>query len=147
VASYLAQHKVPVVVGPMYELPQNEDERYDLPQEVPGALAKAGVQFAFATFDSAEVRDLPYQAAMAVAYGTLSKEDALKAITLWPAQIWGVADRVGSIEVGKYANLVVTTGDPLEPRTDVKYVFIEGRSIPLESHQHELYEQFTNREP
>src|SRR6185436_14141661 len=99
VATYLAQHKVPVIIGSMYQLPRREDDRYDLPQEVPGIFAKAGVRFAFATFDSAQVRDLPYQAATAVAYGTLSKDDAVKAITLWPAQIWGVSDRVGSIEV------------------------------------------------
>jgi imidazolonepropionase-like amidohydrolase len=147
VAAYLAQHRVPVVIGTMYQLPQSEDDRYDLPQEVPGILAKAGVPFAFASFDSAQVRDLPYQAAMAVAYGTLSKEDAVRAVTLWPAQIWGVADRVGSIEVGKYANLVVTTGDLLEPRTDVKYVLIEGHVVPMESRQIELYERFKDRNP
>jgi imidazolonepropionase-like amidohydrolase len=146
-AAYLAQHKVPVIVGQLYRLPQSEDDRYDLPQEVPAALAKAGVRFAFATFDSAQVRDLPYEAAMAVAYGGLSKEDALKAMTLWPAELWGVADRIGSIEVGKYANLFVATGDPMEPRTDVKYVFIEGRSIPLESRQRTLYERFRDRNP
>ncbi len=144
-ASFLATHKISVVLGPMYQLPASEDDHYDRPQEVPAALARAHVSFAFATFDSAEVRDLPYQAAMAVAYGGLSKEDALKAVTLWPAQIWGVSDRIGSIEAGKSANLVVTTGDPMEPRTDVKYVFIEGRAIPLTSHQQELYEQFRER--
>lgn len=147
VAGFLAQHRVPVVIGPMYSLPQREDDRYDLPQEVPGALAKAGVRFAFATFDSAQVRDLPYEAAMAVAYGTLSKDDALKALTLWPAEIWGVSDRIGSIEVGKLANLVVATGDPMEPRTDVKYVFVEGRPVPLTSRQQELWEQFRDRNP
>jgi imidazolonepropionase-like amidohydrolase len=143
----LAQKKVPVIVGPMYTLPRMEDDRYDLPQEAPAALAKAGVRFAFSTDDPAMVRDLPYNAAMAVAYGGLSKDDALKAITIWPAEIWGAADRIGSIEVGKYANLVVTTGEILEPRSDVKYVFIEGRQIPLTSRQTELYERFKSRQP
>jgi imidazolonepropionase-like amidohydrolase len=146
-AAFLAQHHIPVVLGPMYQLPQHEDDRYDLPQEAPGILAKAGVRIAFATFDSADVRDLPYQAAMAVAYGTLSKEDALRALTVWPAEIWGVADRIGSLEVGKYANLIVTTGDPLEPRTDVKYVFIEGRPAPLKSRQSDLYDEYKDRIP
>ena len=145
VAAYLAQKRVPVVVLSMYSLPQNEDDRYDLPQEVPGALARAGVKFCFGMADTAQSKDLPYQAAMAVAYGGLSKEDALRALTLWPAEIWGVADRIGSIEVGKAANLVVATGDIMEPRSDVKHVFIRGREIPLTSRQTELYEQFRDR--
>lgn len=147
VARFLAEKRVPVVVGALYSLPSREDSRYDLPQEVPGVLARAGVRFAIASFDSAQVKDLPYEAAMAVAYGSLSREDALKAITLWPAEIWGVADRVGSIEVGKYANLVVATGDILEPRTDIRHVLIEGRQVPLTSRQTELYETFKNRTP
>lgn len=143
VASLLAQKHVPVILGPMYgTFPSGEDERYDMPEQTPLALLRAGVPFAFSTNDAANVRDLPYNAAMAVAYGGLSKEDAVKAITLWPAQIWGVADRIGSIEVGKYANLIVTTGDPLEVTTDVKYVFIEGRMIPLVSRQTQFYERY-----
>jgi imidazolonepropionase-like amidohydrolase len=144
-APLLAQKKIPVVIGSMYTLPAREDERYDLPQQTAAALAKAGVTFAFSTGDYANVRDLPYNAAMAVAYSGLSKEDALKAITLWPAQIWGVADRVGSIEVGKYANLIVTTGDPLEVVTDVKHVFIEGKQIPLVSRHTQFYDRYDGR--
>lgn len=145
VAAFLKEKKIPVIFGPMYTLPSSDDDRYDLPQQAPAALAKAGVPFAFASEDSAMVKDLPYQAAMAVAYGGLSKDDALKALTLWPATIWGVADRVGSIEVGKQANLFVTNGDPMEPRTDVKHVFIRGRSIPLVSRQTQLYDAYKNR--
>jgi imidazolonepropionase-like amidohydrolase len=142
VAPLLAQKKIPVVLGPMYTLPLREDDRYDMPQQTPLALQRAGVRFALATNDAAMVKDLPYNAAMAVAYGGLTKEDALRAITIWPAEIWGVADRVGSIEVGKYANLMVTTGDPLEIRTDVRHVFIEGKEIPLVSRQTRFYEQY-----
>lgn len=145
VAAFLKEKKIPVIFGPMYTLPSEDDDRYDLPQQAPAALAKAGVPFAFASEDSAMVKDLPYQAAMAVAYGGLSKDDALKALTLWPATIWGIADRVGSIEVGKQANLFVTNGDPMEPRTDVKHVFIRGRSIPLVSRQTQLYDAYRNR--
>ena len=147
VAAFLKEKKIPVIFGPMYTLPSEDDDRYDLPQQAPAALAKAGVPFAFASEDSAMVKDLPYQAAMAVAYGGLSKDDALKALTLWPATIWGVADRIGSIEVGKQANLFVTNGDPMEPRTDVKHVFIRGRSIPLTSRQTQLYDAYRNRVP
>jgi imidazolonepropionase-like amidohydrolase len=142
VAQLLAQKKIPVLLGPMYTLPRREDDRYDQPQQTPAELLRAGVRFAFGTNESAMVKDLPYNAAMAVAYGGLSREDALRAITIWPAEIWGVADRVGSIEVGKYANLVVTTGDPLEVTTDVRHVFIEGKEIPLVSRQTRFYEQY-----
>lgn len=145
VARYLAGKRIAVVLGPQYALPRREDDRYDLPQRLPAALARAGVKFAFGTNDSAQARDLPYMAAMAVAYGGLSKEDAVKALTIWPAEIWGVADRVGSIEVGKYANLIVTTGDPLEVMTDVRHVFIEGKTVPMTSRQVELYETFRQR--
>lgn len=145
VAAFLATKRIPVVVLSMYSLPQFEDDRYDLPQEVPGVFVKAGVRIAFGVADTAQTKDLPYQAAMAVAYGTLSKEDAIKAMTLWPAEMWGVADRVGSIEAGKVANLVVTTGDIMEPMTDVRHVIIAGRDVPLTSRQTELYETFKNR--
>ena len=75
------------------------------------------------------VRNLPYHAATAAAYG-LPADEALKSITLYPAQILGVADRLGSIETGKVANLVVTDGSLLEIRTHVKHVFINGRPVP-----------------
>jgi imidazolonepropionase-like amidohydrolase len=80
----------------------------------------------------AEARNLPMYAGMASAYG-LSKADALKAVTLYPAQIMNVADRLGSIEVGKMANLVVTDGDLLEIRTHIHYLFIDGRKVQLTS--------------
>lgn len=147
VASFLKEKKIAVIFGPMYTLPSDEDDRYDMPQRAPGALARAGVPFAFASEDSAMAKDLPYQAAMAVAYGGLSKDDAIRALTLWPATIWGVADRIGSLEVGKQANLFVTNGDPLEPRTDVKYLFIRGRNIPLVSRQTQLYDAYKSRVP
>lgn len=147
VAAFLKEKKIAVIFGPMYNLPADDDDRYDMPQQAPAAMARAGVPFAFASEDSAMVKDLPYQAAMAVAYGGLSKDDALKALTIWPATIWGIADRSGSIEVGKQANLFVTNGDPMEPRTDVKHVFIRGRNIPLVSRQTLLYDAYKNRVP
>ncbi len=92
----------------------------------------------------AEIRDLPYQAGMASAFG-LSKDDALKSVTLYPAQILGIADKIGSLEVGKIANIVVTDGDMLEPRTNIKYLFINGRLLPLTSRHTELFERFKDR--
>jgi len=81
---------------------------------------------------------------MASAFG-LSKDEALKSVTLYPAQILGIADRVGSLEVGKAANVVVTDGDILEPRTDIKYLFIGGRLLPLTSRHTDLFNSFKDR--
>lgn len=90
------------------------------------------------------MRNLPYNAGMAAAYG-LSKADALKAVTLYPAQILNVADKLGSIEPGKMANIVIADGDLLEPRTHVRYLFIDGRQVPLTSRHTELNDAFKNR--
>jgi imidazolonepropionase-like amidohydrolase len=94
---------------------------------LPDEFFKAGVKFAFGSFNNEFVRDLPYQTATAVAFG-LPYEEALKAITLNPAQIWGVADKLGSIEEGKSADLMVTDGDPLKAKTPVKQLFIKGKT-------------------
>ncbi len=133
VADRLKQMNVPVVFTHVRSLPGREDDPFDVNFAAPGQLAAAGVKFAISTGDNgAEVRDLPYIAGMAAAYG-LSQDDALRAVTLWPAQIFGMADRFGSLEVGRVANVVVTTGDLLEARTDTKYLFIDGRPVPLET--------------
>ena len=127
------------------DLPSREDDPYDVNYSAPAKLAAAGVRFAITSGETgAEVRNLPYTAGMAAAFG-LSKDDALKAVTLWPAQILGVGDRFGTIEVGKVANLVVTTGDLLEARSDTKYLFIDGRMVPLGSKHTELNATFKDR--
>ena len=110
-----------------------------------GTPGGGGRAFAITSGDQgAETRNLPYMAGMAAAFG-LSKSDALKSVTLWPAQILGVADRLGSLEVGKIANLVVVDGDLLEARTNTKYLFIDGRMVPLESKHTDLNERFKDR--
>jgi imidazolonepropionase-like amidohydrolase len=120
------------------DLPSREDDPYDVNFSAPSKLAAAGVRFAITSGDQgAETRNLPYTAGMASAFG-LSRADALKSVTLWPAQILGVGDRFGSIEVGKVANLVVTDGDLLEARTQTKHLFIDGRPVPLESKHTDL---------
>jgi len=140
VADLLKTKRVPVLFSHVRTLPTREDDPFDIHFAAPGQLVAAGVTLAITSGDGgAEVRDLPYMAGMAAAYG-MSPEDALKSVTLWPAQILGVADRFGSIEVGKAANLVVTTGDLLEARTDTKYLFIDGRLVPLTNKQTVLYE-------
>jgi imidazolonepropionase-like amidohydrolase len=144
-ADLLKQKDVAVIYTNIYNLPVQEDDSYDLFFEAPAKMQKAGVRFCISTGDGgAEVRDLPYQAGIAGAYG-LSPQEALKSVTLYPAQILGIADRLGSIETGKMANIVVTDGDLLEPRTNVKYLFINGRMLPLTSRHTELYEQFKDR--
>jgi len=145
VAAFLKQHNVPVIVTAVLKLPSREDDPYDVNYSIPAKLAAAGVQFAISTGDKgSEIRTMPYNAGMAAAHG-LSKTDALKSVTLWPAQIFGVADKMGSIDVGKMANIVVTTGDLLEAKTDTKYLFIDGRQVPLDSKHTQLNAQFKDR--
>ena len=145
VASLLKERDVPVILTGILGLPSREDDPYDVNYSAAAKLAQAGVRYAIASGeDGAESRNLPYVAGMASAFG-LSKEDALRAVTLVPAQIFGVADRFGSIEVGKVANLAVTTGDILEARTDTKFLFIDGRPVPLSDKHTNLYETFKDR--
>jgi len=143
VLDYVASLKVPVIVGPIYENPKNY-ERYDAVYKLPGELYKRGVKIAFASYDAHAVRNLPYAAGYATAFG-LPHDEALKAITLNPAEIWGVEDQVGSLDVGKTANVVVADGDPLDVKTDVKRVFIEGREVPMSSRQTELRDRDSGR--
>ena len=144
-ADVLKQNNIPVIYTNIYSLPVREDDPYDFLFAAPSKLQQAGVKFAISTGDQgAEARDLPYHAGLAGAYG-LSKEDALRSVTIYPAEILGVADRLGSIDVGKMANVVVTDGDILDPRTNVKYVFIRGRMIPLTSRHTELFDSFKDR--
>ena len=145
VASLLKDKDVPVILTGVFSLPVREDDYYDSLYENPAKLQQAGVRFCISTGDpGAEVRNLPLYAGMAAAYG-LSKSDALKAVTLYPAQIMNVADRLGSIEPGKMANLVVTDGDLLEIRTHIRYLFIDGRPVVLTSRHTELNDAFKNR--
>ena len=145
VASLLKGKNVPVILTGVLDMPLREDDPYDVHYANAAALQQAGVRFCISTGDSgAHVRDLPFQAGMAAAFG-LPRTEALKAVTLYPAQIMGVSDRLGSIEAGKLANLVVTDGDVLEARTNVRYLFIGGRQIPLVSRHTQLYETFKDR--
>ena len=144
VADQLKAKNIPVIVGPVLRVPVREDDPYDAAFTNAGLLSKAGVKIAFQTNDSAYSRNLPYHAGMAAAFG-LPKEEALKAVTIYPAEIFGIADRIGSIETGKIANLILTDGDPLEIRTQIKHVFINGRDIPLTSRHTELYEKYKAR--
>jgi imidazolonepropionase-like amidohydrolase len=139
----IASWKVPVIVGPIYTEP-HDDERYDAVYRLPAELAKRGVKIAFASYDSHNSRNLPYAAGYAVAYG-LPYQEALKALTLYPAEIWGVDDQMGSLDVGKVANLVVANGDPLDVKTDVKRVFIGGKEVPMVTKQTILRDEYERK--
>jgi len=141
VLDYVASLKVPVIVGPIYEEPK-EDERYDAVYSLPAQLYKRGVKIVFASYSAHNVRNLPDQAGFATAFG-LPYDEALKAITLNAAEIWGVADQLGSLDVGKTANVVVANGDPLDVKTDVKQVFIQGRAVPMTDRQTRLRDEYS----
>jgi imidazolonepropionase-like amidohydrolase len=148
VAAELKAHNIPVILPPTLRLPDQEDDAYDKPFSIPGELAKAGVKFAFASFGPGagdNPRNLPYQAAAAVAFG-LPQAQALKAVMLDAAEIWGAGDELGSIEKGKWADLIVTDGDPLEIRTQIKQVFIQGVAVDLETKHRRLYEKYLSRQ-
>jgi len=102
------------------------------------------VKIAFASFDNSFARRLGQNAANAIAYG-LSPEDGLKAVTLYPAQMFGLSDQLGTLQVGKVANVIVTNGDPLDVTTDIKYVFIRGQLTSLDNRHKRLYEKYLNR--
>jgi len=120
------------------------DAMTDVGLPAAGELAAAGVKIAFATFDIEFVRRLPSEAGQAVGYG-LSQDDALKAVTINPAQMFGLDKELGTIEQGKIANIIVTTGDPLELQTDVRYLFIKGQLTSTDNKHRQLYEKYRVR--
>lgn len=144
VAADLKSHNIPVILGRTEELSENADDPYDKEMTVPAEAFKAGLKFAFGTFNNEWSRNLPYNAGRAVAYG-LPYDEALKAVTVNAAEIWGVSDKIGSIEKGKWADLMITDGDPLEIPTEVKHVYIKGQEIDLTNHQTELYRRYLAR--
>jgi imidazolonepropionase-like amidohydrolase len=143
VLDYVASLKTPVIVGPIYEAPK-EYERFDAVYSLPAELYKRGVKIAFASFDAHNSRNLPYQAGFAIGFG-LPPDEALKAMTLNAAEIWGVADQLGSLDVGKTANVAVANGDPVDVKTDVKRVFIGGQEIPMTSRQTRLRDEYSTK--
>jgi imidazolonepropionase-like amidohydrolase len=142
-ADLLKKHDVAVLL-PVARLPRKETDPYDTPFTNPAALQAAGVRFAIVTDSNTFSRNLPFQAALARAHG-LAAPAALRAITLSPAEIFGVADRLGSLAEGKDAHVVVATGDIMDHRTEVTHVFVDGVPQPLETRHTRLYQQFKAR--
>ena len=140
----IAKKKIPVILGRTQTGADEEDDPYDEPYALPAKLHAAGVKFCFATFDAEFARNLPYQASQGVPYG-LPYDEALRAVTLNAAEIWGIEKDYGSIEAGKVADLVLTDGDLLEVKTDVKMVFIRGNEADLETRHTRLYKKYLAR--
>ncbi len=146
VADLLKQNNVSVILQQLHSLPTGEDDDVDQPYKAAAALQKAGVLFAISDDDSqTRGRNLPFNAGTAAAYG-LTKEEALQAITLNAAKLLGVADRTGSIEVGKDANIVISEGDILDMRSSVVTdAFIQGRKIDLSDKQKQLNDRYNQK--
>lgn len=140
----LKSRNIPVILGPILSTPPREDDPYDLVFTNAKALNDAGIPFAIQSQDAHNARNLPYQAAACAAFG-LPKDVALRSVTIAPAQIFGLADKIGSLETGKLANIIVTDGDPLEIVTHVKHLYIGGEEITLDTNQTLLYEKFKAR--
>lgn len=147
VAAHLKQHDIPVIVAGVYRLPQRRGDDYDAAYTLPERLRAAGIRYCISSagrFGASNVRNLPYHAATAAAYG-LPADEALKSITLYPAQILGVADRVGSLEAGKDATLFVASGDILETPTQVEAAYIQGRKVELDDRHKRLYRKYSEK--
>jgi len=147
-AAFLKENSVPVILTGVLEMPDKESDPYDFGYTVAAKLQAAGVKFCISDGTGGNpdrARDLPFHAGMAAAFG-LPKDEALKAVTLYPAQILGVGNQLGSLEVGKSASLIVTSGDPLEIRTKLFEEYIDGRKVNLEANkQYRLYQKYLNR--
>lgn len=152
-ANELAASQVPLIFDAVHTLPGDESDGYDAQFSAPAKLAAAGVKLALSLpaadrgrskMQETHARNLPYEAAQAMAYG-LPADVALKSITLHPAEVLGVADRLGSLEAGKEATLIAVDGDILDIRSNVKRVWIAGREVSLENRHTRLYEKYRNR--
>jgi imidazolonepropionase-like amidohydrolase len=144
VKELLKEKTIPVVLAPTNRLPEQEDTPYDKPYTEPSELFAAGIPIAFSSFGTSFSRRLPQYAGTAVAYG-LPHDEALKAVMLNAAQIFGLADQLGTLEPGKIANVIVTNGDPLELQTQVRYLLIKGELTNTDNKHRELYEQYRKR--
>ena len=146
VADSIAAAGVAVITGPVLRNPGRASDRYDIAYKNAGLMQKAGCTVAIRTNDSENVRNLPYNAGFAAAYG-MGRDEALKAVTIVPAKIFGMEGQLGSIEVGKVANVFVADGDIFETKTQVHHLFINGWEVPLESRHTLLNDEFLQRSP
>jgi len=143
-ADEIAEAGVPVLTTTLYT-PSRDYDNYQRPYQNPGLMAEAGVKVAIVSNDTENSRNTAFQAGYAAAYG-MGTEEALRAVTINPAEIFGVADKIGSLEAGKQANLFISDGDPFEPMTNIEHVFIQGYKIPMDSRHIQLYQEFLDRD-
>ncbi|MBK98022.1 MAG: amidohydrolase [Balneola sp.] len=144
VAEQIAKAEIPCLVSTLYT-PVRSYDHIHRPYENPSALLKAGVKVAIMTGEVENVRNLPFNAGYAAAYG-MGTEEAIKAVTINPAEIFGVSSLLGSLEEGKQANLFISSGDPFEPLSQIEQVFIKGYQIPMDSRHTQLFEEFLDRD-
>ena len=144
VRTLLAQKNVPVILGSIQEVPGGNETPYDEIYAQPGLLYEAGVKFAFSTGSGSGARHVPFHASLAMAYG-LPAEGALKALTIWPAEILGAEKEIGSIAPGKQANFFIASGDAFDLRSQVTEVFIKGRLLPPDDRHSRLYLKYKAR--
>jgi imidazolonepropionase-like amidohydrolase len=144
VTDLLKARNIPVILEAVNRLPERRHDAYDAAYTLPRQLSDAGIRFAIGNTDEANERHLASHAAQAVAFG-LPMEEALKALTLYAAQICGADDRVGSLEAGKDATLIITDGNPLEYTTSVEQAFIQGRDVQLTNRHTRLYDKYRER--
>lgn len=150
VADQIAAANLPCLVGPVLALPTRDADRATRPYENAALLAQAGVLVALRSEEEENVRNLPFHAGFAAAYGErfgFGRAEALAAVTINPARIFGLEAERGSIDVGKVGTLFVADGDPFEPSTRVTVLFIDGLQVLLVSRQTELYDEYLNRSP
>lgn len=147
-AALLKQHDIPVVVNSVNRLPLRRGDAFDTPYTVPERLRQAGVKFCICDggkFEASNIRNLPYEAAKAASYG-LPPDEALKSVTLSAAEILGIGDRAGSLDVGKDATLFIADGDILEIATRVEAAYIQGRPVDLNNRHKRLYEKYQEKQ-
>ncbi|NNL90616.1 MAG: amidohydrolase family protein [Saprospiraceae bacterium] len=144
VTDSLVKYNIPIITGPILNNPSRASDHYNTAYSNAGKMQKAGLIVAIRTNETENVRNLPYNAGFAAAYG-MGTEEAFKAVTINPAKIFGISDKYGSIERGKVANIFVADGDPFETKTKIKFLFINGYNVPLESRHTYLYDEFLER--
>ena len=144
-ADVLKGKNIPVILSNVLSMPSRPDNFHASTYQLAGELADAGIKFAFSSGDSTNVRLVPFQAAMSVAWG-LDRDAAIRALTIDAAEILGVANRVGSLEPGKDANLFVSNGDPLEVRNQITHVVIGGRDLGTDNKHESLYRKYIARQ-
>lgn len=142
ITAFLKEHKIPVIISRTHRLPGSYDDSYDATYSLPAQLYKDSIPFAISDINFWEQRNLPFQAGMAVGFG-LPYEEALKSITLYPAQLLDIDSSAGSLEVGKHATFIISTGDILDMRTsNVEAAYIQGKPVDLDNHQKQLYRKY-----